>query len=88
MQTIVPFRWINYLQNIHVFISFIVNKVQATDSSVSPGFINSADNTCMYISVPWFRFTLTYGSCPQSTLPPIQTVFDQDKTDLLCCDWN
>ena len=35
---------------------FIVNKLPATDSSISPGLINKVDS--IYISVPWFRFTL------------------------------
>ena len=33
-----------------------VNKLRATDSSISPGLINKVHS--IYISVPWFRFTL------------------------------
>ena len=39
--------------------SFIVNKLRATDSSISPGLINKLIKIhSIYISVPWFRFTL------------------------------
>ena len=33
-----------------------VNKLRATYSSISPGLINKGHS--IYISVPWFRFTL------------------------------
>ena len=43
---------LNHLQS-H---AFIVNKLRATDSSICPRLINKVDS--IYISVPWFRFTL------------------------------
>ena len=72
---------INHLQS-H---AFIVNKLRATYSSICPGLTNKIDS--IYISFPWFRFTLMDRA--QSTLPSIPNSIRQDvKTDLFCCDWN
>ena len=45
-----------YKQRFAIVCSFIVNKLCATDSRISPALMNKVD--IIYISVPWFRFTL------------------------------
>ena len=60
---------LNHLQS-H---AFIVNKLRATDSSICPGLINKVDS--IYISFPWFRFTLMDRAL-RVLFHRFQTVFD------------
>ena len=65
--------------NIAIACSFIVNKLHATDSSISPGLINKVDSTDLH-----FRSVVqvhSYGSSPQSTPPLIPNNIRPDKTD-------
>ena len=62
--------YINHLQS-H---AFIVNKLRATDSSICPGLINKVDS--IYISFPWFRFTLMDRAL-RVLFHRFQTVFDR-----------
>ena len=47
------YNWVNICNRVLVHR---VNKLHATDSGISPGLINKGHS--IYISVPWFRFTL------------------------------
>ena len=47
------YNWVNICNRVLVHR---VNKLHATDSSIPPGLINKGRS--IYISVPWFRFTL------------------------------
>ena len=54
--------------------AFIVKKLCAIDSSISPSLINKVDS--IYIFVPWFRFTLMDRAL-RILFHGFQTVFDQ-----------
>ena len=63
-------------QTFAIACSFILNKLRATDSSISPGLINKVDS--IYISVQWFRFTLMEPAI-RVLFHRFQTIFDRIK---------
>ena len=54
-------------------LALIVNKLGATNSRISPGLIIKVDS--IYISVPWFRFTLMDPAL-RVLFHRFQTIFD------------
>ena len=67
-------RKLKYKKTFTIACSFIVNKLRATDSSICPGLINEVD--IIYISVPWFRFTLM-DLAPRVLFHQFQIIFDR-----------
>ena len=66
--------------------AFIVNKLCATDLSISPGLSNKVDS--IYISILWLRFTLMDRAL-RVLFHGFQTVFDRIiKDSLFRRDWN
>ena len=55
-------------------LAFIVNKLGVTNSRISPGLIIKVDS--IYISVPWFRFTLMDPAL-RVLFHRFQTIFDR-----------
>ena len=68
--------------------AFIITKLCATDSSISPGLINKVDG--IYISVPWFKFILMDRAL-RVLFHRFQTVFDRIRltfSHVFFRDWN
>ena len=60
-------------------LAFIVNKLGATNPRISPGLIIKVDS--IYISVPWFRFTLMDPAL-RVLFHRFQTIFDRIRAQL------
>ena len=81
---IVISRNLKFKQTFAIVCSFFVNKLRATDSTISPGLINKVNG--IYISFLWFRFT-HMGLALRVLFHRFQIIFDRIRLDWTKAYW-